>query len=149
MNVTLSEIDPSNFEDVIALELEPAQELNLPTNVYSIAESSLSDMLHPRAICVDGIAVGFVMYAVGDIDDEDGHTCTIWRFMVDRRHQGQGIGKIAMGLVLSEIRARHPCQMVEIYYGAENVAARKVYALHGFKDVGRRDDGDIIAERSV
>lgn len=115
MDVTLTKIDWHNFEDVIALELEPSQERNLPSNMYSIAESSLSDTFHPRAVCVDGKAVGFIMYQFGEFGNPDEDECTIWRFMIDRTRQNQGIGKRAMALVLDEIKAHHRCLLVDIY----------------------------------
>ncbi|MEM7303053.1 MAG: GNAT family N-acetyltransferase [Pseudomonadota bacterium] len=149
LNVTLIRIARENFDDVIELELEPFQKGNLPSNVYSIAESTLSETFHPRAICLDGKAVGFLMYQFGEAGDFDEDECTIWRFMIDRSQQNKGIGKIAMGLVLDEIRSHNRCRLVDIYYDPKNTAAKKVYARYGFKEVGRRDDGDIIAERAI
>lgn len=149
MNVTLKKISRANFDDVVELELEAFQEKNLPSNVYSIAESTLSEMFHPRAICVEGCVVGFLMYQFGEIGDFDQDECTIWRFMIDRRQQNKGIGKLAMGLALEEIKSHNRCKVVDIYYGSENTAAKKLYAKYGFKEVGRRDDGDIIAELRI
>ena len=149
LNVTLMRITRENFDDVIELELEPSQESNLPSNVFSIAESTLSDTFHPRAICLDGTVVGFVMYQFGEVGDFDEDECTIWRLMVDRSQQNKGIGKIAMGLVLDEIKSHNRSKLVDIYYDAENTVARKLYAKFDFKEVGHRDDGDIIAERPI
>ena len=53
LNVTLAKIVQDNFHDVIELELAEEQEKHLPSNLYSIAESTLSSLFHPRAICVD------------------------------------------------------------------------------------------------
>ena len=149
MNITLTKITFENFHDVIDLELEPSQERNLPSNLYSVAESSLSETYHPRAISLDGQVVGFAMYQFGEVGDFDEGECTIWRFMIDRSRQNQGIGTAAMALVLDDIRSHNRCKLVEIYYGAKNTAAEKVYARYGFKPVGHRDDGDIIAERPI
>lgn len=149
MNVTLTEITRDNFDQVIELELEKSQATNLPPNVYSIAESTLSESFHPRAICLDGKVVGFLMYQFGEIGDFDQDECTIWRFMVDRAQQNRGIGKAAMSLVLEEIKSHNRCKLVDIYYGSQNTVAKKLYAEFGFKEVGHRDDGDIIAERFI
>lgn len=149
MTVTLARISTDTFDDVIALELEMSQENNLPSNLYSLAESTLSDTFHPRAICLDGIVVGFVMYQFGEIGDADQDECTIWRFMIDRRHQNKGIGTVAMGLLLEEIKTHNRCTLVDIYYDGKNTAAQRLYAGFGFKEVGHRKDGDIIAERPI
>lgn len=89
------------------------------------------------------------MYQFGEIGDFDQDECTIWRFMIDRSQQNKGIGKTAMSLVLEEIRSHNRCKLVDIYYGSKNTAAKKLYARFGFKEVGYRDDGDIIAERPI
>lgn len=149
MKVSLENIIRENFHDVIELEVEPSQEDNLPSNVYSIAESTLSPLFHPRAICVEGAVKGFAMYQFGlpGTDNED--KCTIWRFMVDRRFQNTGIGKRAMRRLLDEIKAHQCCSQVEIYYDPEYAVAKKLYARFGFRVVGVRDDGDVIAERPI
>jgi len=146
MDVKLTEITRDNFDDVIELELEAAQEKNLPSNVYSIAESRLSPLFYPRAICLNDVVAGFLMYQFGEIGDFDENECTIWRFMIDRKHQNTGIGKVAMSLALEEIKAHKRCGLVDIYYDPQNIAAKKLYARYGFKEVGSRDDGDVIAE---
>ena len=149
MDVSLAKVDRTNFEEVIGLELEPGQEHNLPSNVYSIAESTLSPLFHPRAILADGKVVGFVMYQFGEVGAFDEGDCTIWRFMIDRSVQNQGIGQAAMPLVLEDIKAHNLCDLIDIYYEPTNIAAQKVYTRFGFKPTGFRDDGDVIAELSV
>ena len=149
LDIKLVNVVRDNFDEVIELELEPAQEKHLPSNVYSIAESTLSALFHPRVICADDIVVGFTMYQFGEPGDFDEDECTIWRFMIDRRRQSTGIGTIAMDLLLEEIKAHNRCKLIDIYYDPNNVAAKKLYMKYGFKEVGTRDDGDIIAEIMV
>lgn len=146
MKVWIEPISRGNFDDVIELELEAHQVENLPSNVYSIAESSLSASFHPRAVFMDGKVVGFVMYEFGELDAVDEDECTIWRFMIDWRFQGKGIGTTVMGQLIEEIISHNRCNIIDIYYGANNVAAERLYCSFGFKAVGHRDDGDIIAE---
>lgn len=146
LNVTLVEIVRSNFDDVIRLELDEDQEKHLPSNIFSIAESTLSPLFNPRAICLDDKVVGFLMYQFGERGDFDEDECTIWRFMVDRAHQGNRIGTTAMGLLLTEIKAHGLCTLIDIYYDPKNLAARKLYRNFGFIETGIRDDGDVIAE---
>jgi diamine N-acetyltransferase len=147
--VKLVNVSRENFDQVINLELEKEQVPNLPSNVFSIAESTLSPLFHPRVITLNDAVVGFLMYQFGEIGDYDEGECTIWRFMIDRRHQNTGIGKVAMGLVIPEIKAHGLCHLIEIYYDPNNVAAKKLYDRYGFKKVGFRDDGDVIAEIKV
>ena len=85
------------------------------------------------------------MYRFGE-DEDDKDECVIWRFMIDKQHQNTGIGKAAMTLLMAEIEAHNPCRVIEIYYDPGNIAAKKLYTRFGFKVVGKRDDGDVIAE---
>ncbi len=149
MDITLTGITRDNFYEVIELELEKAQEKHLPSNVFSIAESTLSETFFPRAICLGDQVVGFLMYQFGEIGDFDEGECTIWRFMIDRNHQNTGVGKAVMPLLIDEIKAHDRCRLIEIYYDPKNLAAKKLYTRFGFKPVGEREDGDVIAELDV
>lgn len=149
MDVRLAKIDGPKFDDVIGLELEEDQIDYLPSNLYSIAESTLSPLFHPRAILLDGKVVGFVMYQFGAVGAFDEGECTIWRFMIDRAMQNKGIGQAAMAIVIEEIKSHGLCDLIDIYYSPKNIAAKKVYSRFGFIETGHRDDGDIIAELKV
>lgn len=149
MQISLRKITRENFDAVIGLSLRDDQKDVLPSNVFSIAESTLSPLFHPRAICQDDKVVGFAMYQFGEIGDFDEDDCTIWRFMIDQHHQNTGIGTIALGLVIEEIKSYHRAKLIDIYYHPENLAAKKLYAKFGFKVVGDRDDGTLIAEIAI
>lgn len=146
MDVKLTEVVIENFNDVIELELEDTQKEYIPSNLYSIAESKFSPSCHLRAICVAEKVVGFLEYQFGEGGEVDENECTIWRFMIDRKRQNTGIGKIALGLLLEEIKAHERCKLVDVYYYPQNIAAKKLYTSYGFKEVGDRDDGTVIAE---
>ena len=66
--------------------------------------------------------------------------------MIDRRYQNTGIGRAVIPLLMDEIKANKSCKLVEIYYDPKNIAAKKLYTRFGFEAVGKRDDGDVIAE---
>jgi diamine N-acetyltransferase len=146
LDVKLKEVVRDNFNDVIELELEETQEKYLTSNLFSIAESKFSPSCYLRAICVDDKVVGFLEYQFGESGEVDEDECSIWRFMIDRKRQNTGIGKIAMGLLLEEIKAHGRCKLVDVYYDPQNFAAKKLYTSNGFKEVGDRDDGTVIAE---
>lgn len=149
MQISLRKITRENFDAVIGLSLRDDQKDVLPSNVFSIAESTLSPLFHPRAICQDDKVVGFAMYQFGEVGDFDEDDCTIWRFMIDQQHQNTGIGTIALALLIEEIKSYHRAKLIDIYYHPENLAAKKLYAKFGFKVVGDRDDGTLIAEIAI
>ncbi|WP_312024560.1 hypothetical protein [Pseudomonas aeruginosa] len=41
---------------------------------------------------------------------------SIWRFMIDQKHQKRGIGRIALGLAINEIKAIDELKSIEICY---------------------------------
>ena len=146
MGVTLKSVTRENFEAVIALELATSQRDYVADNVYSIAESSVHPTYRPRAIYCDGEVVGFLMYESFHHDDRL-PAYNIFRLMVDRRHQGRGIGHRAMQCVLDEIRAHGPFERVAICYVSSNQVARDFYASFGFKETALSEEsGEVMAE---
>lgn len=95
---------------------------------------------------MDEKVVGFLEYQFGESGEVDEDECTIWPFIIDRKRQNTGIGKIAMCLLLEEIKAHGRCKLVDVYYNPQNHSGRKLYSSYGFKEVGDRDGGTIIAE---
>ena len=58
----------------------------------------------------------------------------IWRFMIDKRYQGQGYGKKALELAIDFVKT-FPCGKSEacwLSYEPENEVARKLYQKAGF-----------------
>ncbi|CAM3495630.1 GNAT family N-acetyltransferase [Halomonas lysinitropha] len=146
MDIALKNVNRENFEAVIALEVATSQRGYVADNLYSIAESSLHRTYQPRAIYCDGEVVGFVMYELFNHDDRP-PAYNIFRLMVDRRHQGRGIGHRAMHCVLEEIRAQGAFERIAICYVPGNQVARDFYASLGFQERGLNEaTGEIIAE---
>ncbi|MBR6186242.1 MAG: GNAT family N-acetyltransferase [Clostridia bacterium] len=60
----------------------------------------------------------------------------IWRLMIDKRYQGNGYGKEALGQALAFIRS-FPCGKADycwLSYEPENEVARKLYLSVGFEE---------------
>ena len=69
--------------------------------------------------------------------------------MIDRKHQGKGYGRAALGKALDEIRAIPKIRKVSISYMPDNPVAKPFYASFGFVEVGKDEDGEIIAELAL
>ena len=67
---------------------------------------------------------------------------SIFRFMVDQRYQNAGIGRKALNLALTEIKANDQVKEIEICYDPENPLAKDFYASFGFQEVGLDEDGE-------
>lgn len=146
--VSLKEVTADNWEAVVDLELAPKQTDMVASNCYSLAESKFDPDARPRAIYAGKRIVGFLMYEVVD-DEGPSLTASIYRFMIDRRHQGKGYGRAALAEVLKEIRSISGARKISICYMASNHQARQFYAKFGFREVGRDRDGETIAELNI
>ena len=89
--------------------------------------------------------VGFIMitYDVGEDDGEEPsaewflrNSYFIWRFMIDKRYQGNGYGREAMQLALEFIRTfpAGEAKYCWLSYEPENKVAKKLYLSFGFEE---------------
>ena len=147
MNVKLRAVTKENWIQCIKLKLAPEQESFVAPNVDSIAESKFEPHYEPRAIYFNDELVGFLMYCP-EIETDEKDLYWLFRFMVDVKHQKQGIGKAALKLAIDEI-SKNQCTKINILYSPKNTVAAKLYASFGFKAVGNADDGDIIAQKQI
>ena len=143
--VRLKEVTAKNWRAVARLELDPSQEGLVAPNLYSIAQSKFDPNAHPRAVYAGGELVGFLMYDVWHENDGT-REASIYRFMIDRKHQGKGYGRAALTLALTEIKAVPRIRKISIGYMPDNPVAKPFYASFGFVEAGTDDDGEIIAE---
>ncbi|HEY0061956.1 MAG TPA: GNAT family N-acetyltransferase [Telluria sp.] len=144
MNVTLQAITIDNFEAVMDLELPPEQACHLDSNAYSIAQAHYYPDWKPRAIYCDGVPAGFALYDISG-DGEAGHYA-IYRLMVAHDLQNKGIGRLAMLLLLDELRAQPDMRRITICYKTDNPTARRFYASLGFAEIGLSEDGEMVAQ---
>jgi diamine N-acetyltransferase len=143
--IRLKDVTADNWEAVADLELDADQEDLVASNLYSIAESHYDPDARPRAVYAGKRVVGFLMYDVQPAKGKS-HEASIYRFMIDRKHQGKGYGRAALSKALEEIKAIPGVKRVSIGYMPENPVAGPFYASFGFKEVGRDRDGEVIAK---
>ncbi|WP_296745555.1 N-acetyltransferase [Mesorhizobium sp.] len=139
--VALEPVGKGNRAAILALELLPEQQEFVASNAESLAEARHDDEAIARAVVAVGRVVGFLMYSAPDDDDE----AIIYRFMIDRREQGKGLGRAAVAMALEEIRRLEHIRRVSICYEPENEAARRLYASFGFVEQGLDEDDEMIA----
>jgi len=142
--VKLKDVTAKNWRAVARLELAPEQQDLVADNLHSIAESKFDPTAHPRAIYAGGEPVGFLMYDVSY--DASEREALIYRFMIDRRHQGKGYGRAALVLALNEIKAFPKVRKAVISYMPDNKVAKTFYASLGFVEAGIDEDGEMMAK---
>lgn len=100
--ISLREITKETFFGICQLSVTPEQKLCMDTVAESLAEANFHETAWFRAIYAGEIPVGFVM-----IDDRPLESrYYLWRFMIDARYQGMGIGRKAMALVVEHVKTR-------------------------------------------
>jgi diamine N-acetyltransferase len=142
-DLKLKDVTVDNWEAVVALELAAGQEDLVASNLYSLAESKFDPDARPRAVYAGKRVVGFLMY------DAQRAKASIYRFMIDRKHQSRGYGRAALAAALDEIKALPGMRKISIRYMPDNPVAKPFYSSFGFREVGRDDDGEIIAELTL
>jgi diamine N-acetyltransferase len=143
--VKLADVTEDNWEAVVDLELDEAQEDLVASNAYSLAESKFDPDACPRAVYAGKRVVGFLMYEVRKAKDKS-RKASIYRFMIDRKYQGKGYGREALARALDEIKAIPRMRKITIRYMAENPIAKGFYGSFGFVEVGRDEDDEVVAE---
>ncbi len=99
-NVGIVELNAENWYECCELEVSEEQEEYIEPNAISIAQSKFEPTLKPYAIYAEEKVVGFLMY---NTVPEELDAYWIYRIMVDKQYQGEGIGKAATKLMLSEM----------------------------------------------
>lgn len=141
MEVTLAAVTKENYEAVCDLDVSAEQEDYVACNMWSLVESFYNDGHTTRAIYLGKEPVGFFMWV-----KESDSLISIWRFMIDKKHQQKGIGRKALNLALDEIKQTPDISKIEICYNPSNPVAKDFYASFGFTEVGMDDDDeDMIA----
>ena len=104
MSLTLEVVTRESLAAVLALEVTESQRGLVASNAESIAQArDWPDVAWFRAVCRDGQPVGFVMLALAE-----GESPYVWRFMIGAEHQGRGLGRTAMELVIEAVRVERP-----------------------------------------
>ncbi len=139
--VSLREVTPQNFYDIVSRQVREDQKNFVASNVYALAQARVFPCRYPLAIYAGEVPVGFLMSAFW----EERQQHWIFRLMVAEDQQGRGYGKAAMRLLIERMRAIPGCRQIFISYEPENDAARKLYAGLGFCITGEMVYGEEVA----
>ena len=134
---TLREITGETVRQITALEVAPEQDGLVAPNAVSIAEAYFEPKAWFRAIYFGEEPAGFVMVW----RDPDERQFYIWRFMVDARFQGKGVGARALELLLDEARA-DGVDAVTLSVVPGERSAMAFYERFGFEPTGVVEHGE-------
>lgn len=150
--VELMEVTPGLLTAVLALETHRFQR-----SFVSPVERSLAQALVPprrdgrplvpwhRAIVADGEVAGHVMLAEASPSVPRPY---LWRLLIDRRHQGRGIGAVAVGMIIERLRADGNTAL-DVSWVDEPGGPRRFYERLGFEPTGVVSADDEVEGRLV
>lgn len=134
---SLREITKETVRQITALDVGPDQHGLVAPNSVSIAEAYFEPKAWFRAIYFGDDPAGFVMVW----RDRDEPIFYIWRFMVDARFQGKGVGRRALELLLDEARADGVTEVtLSVVPGPHSALA--FYERFGFEPTGAGHGGE-------
>lgn len=156
--IRLEKVNRDNVWDLLKLRVRPDQENFVADNTESVVEAYLSLSIggyaFPFGIFDGETPVGFLMIGFGTANDSwEGEPAvnqgnySLWRLMIDEKHQGRGYGKQAIRLALDFVKT-FPCGPAEycyLSYEPENEKAKALYHSFGFVENGEWDGDEIVA----
>jgi RimJ/RimL family protein N-acetyltransferase len=148
-DVRLVEVTEENQREVSRLATHHSQERFVAPMAATFADALVPQFedgvrLVPwyRAIEADGELVGFLMIAE---QTPPGDIPFLWRLLIDRRHQGRGVGSRAVRLLVDHLRARGETRLHTSWEKGRG-GPEGFYRKLGFVPDGRVIDGEIVAE---
>lgn len=138
--VTLKEITEETVGPILRLEVAKNQNQFVAPNPVSIAEAYFSTHAWFRAIYADDTPVGFVMLHV----NEDKSEYYLWRFMIDKYHQGKGYGRQALLQIIDHVKALPHAHELYLSYVPAEGSPLSFYQKLGFVETGDWDDGEKV-----
>ena len=150
--INLIDITEANLKSIIDLNVSERQKDQVAPNSVSIAQGNYSKSAWFKGIFNDDVAVGFVML---DLITEE-KECFLWRFMIDKKYQGKGYGKIALTQVIDYVKSLKAFDSIKTSYVTGKNGAEGFYKNFGFiqseeviKDFGLEDSNEIGMEYSL
>ena len=131
--VELREITKENYEEILSLQVSKEQRGFVPTVTEALAQAWVyRGTAYPFAVYDDGKPVGFIM--LGYYEEKKQYT--VWKFLIDEKHQRKGYGKAALRAAIEWLQQTF--RVTEVFLGCahENHVAEKLYASLGFMRTG-------------
>lgn len=139
--IDLRNITKENYEECLALKVSENQMSFVAPNVKSLAQAWVFyRTAFPFAIYADNVLVGFIMMGFY----EEKNCYTLWRFMIDEKHQNKGYGKIALSLAINYMIDSFGIKELFTSVVPENSAAKNLYNSLGFNETGELSGNEIV-----
>lgn len=146
--VSLREISAETVRPVTNLSVREEQKQFVASNAVSLAQALFAPEAWYRAVYIGEELAGFVMLYDESLRSSppEKPKAGVWRFMIDARFQGRGLGKAALEQVIEHVRAKGLFIKLELSYVPGPGCPEKFYSGLGFRPTGRVDKGEIVLE---
>lgn len=143
--VELREISADTVRAICNLQVAPAQAGFVAPNAVSLAQALFSPEAWYRALYADGEPAGFLMLydERQRADAPAAPALVLWRFMVDARFQGRGVGRAGLRLLIERLRAEGATELRTSYVPGEG-CPESFYRGLGFAPTGELDEDEIV-----
>lgn len=137
--VELVEVGPSNADQFGGLETHYSQQAYVAPMLRTYRDALFPESVDGvvtvpwmRGIVADGVPAGFLMTTTTYGLREGWY---LWRLLIDRVHQRRGIGRLALELLIDELRQRRVPQLF-VSCGEGHGSPRPFYEALGFEPTG-------------
>jgi diamine N-acetyltransferase len=138
--ITLKEITAETVLSIMNLNVAENQKCFVAPNANSIAEAYFSKEAWFRGIYAGEDPVGFIMlYA--DVKKPEYY---LWRFMIDKDHQGKGYGYQAILLVIAHVKTLPGANELLTSYEPGDGNPSPFYYKLGFEETGKWENGEKV-----
>jgi len=143
--INLQIITKDNLSPIMKLKVKDDQQDQVASNAVSIAQAHYSDKAWFRGIYFDDTPVGFVMLSI----DKEKKEYWVWRYMIDKNHQGKGYGKAALLQVIDFMKTLPDIEEILLSYVPKENGANAFYTKVGFIDTGKKIEDEVIMKYTL
>ena len=143
--VELRELDKESFYPITKLDVFEEQKHNVAPNVFSIAQAYFHETAWFRGIYVGDEPVGFVMLNL----DHEKPEYYLWRFMIDKDHQGKGYGKLALDEIVKVVKQFPEAQVLLSSVEMGEHSPLGFYKNYGFIETDEWEEDEKVIKLSL
>jgi len=139
LEITLRKIDRSNWRTAIEIKLLQSQESFVSSPVKSLAAAYVRQYGDQYDYTPMGIYDGesMVGYVATLCDPSSTGDYWIDDIMIDARHQGKGLGRVAVAATIANVLTTYPkCEAIMLSCHRNNRVAAALYQRMGFEPTG-------------
>lgn len=144
--VTLREITRDTVISIVRLSVAESQKGFVAPNSVSLSQALFHPEAWYRAIYVGDEPAGFVMLEDHSLDRPmpAKPEVSLWRFMVDAKFQGRGVGRTALLQVIAHVKAKGCFTSLHTSYVPGEGCPEPFYRGLGFEPTGEMDGKEVV-----